>query len=121
MEPLPESSARWEYRGRTAVDGVGDLAAVNYFEVDAGDAEVRVPELALDDDERNALAGHLDGVRVSQLMWSEAAGGHRRTGLDGAESRVRRWPTRVARLLARRPRKSRAPTGIATRTSSHRL
>jgi hypothetical protein len=41
------------------MDGVDDLAAVDPFEVDAGDPEVRVPELALDDDQRNALSGHL--------------------------------------------------------------
>jgi hypothetical protein len=42
------------------------------LQVDAGRAEVGVPELALDDVERNALAGELDGVRVAQLMWREA-------------------------------------------------
>jgi hypothetical protein len=32
-----------------------------------------VPELALDDDQRHALAGHLDGMRVAQLVWREAS------------------------------------------------
>jgi hypothetical protein len=32
-----------------------------------------VPELALDDDQRYALARHLDGVCVSELVRSEAA------------------------------------------------
>jgi hypothetical protein len=37
------------------VDGADDLAAVDALQVDAGDAEVGVPELTLDDDERNAF------------------------------------------------------------------
>jgi hypothetical protein len=32
-----------------------------------------MPELALDDDQRHALAGHLDGVRVAQLVGREAS------------------------------------------------
>jgi hypothetical protein len=55
------------------VDGVDDLAAVDPFEVDAGDAEVRVPHLALNDDQRDALFGNLDCVRVAQLVRSESA------------------------------------------------
>ena len=31
-----------------------------------------MPELALDDDQRHALAGHLDGMRVTELMRREA-------------------------------------------------
>jgi len=50
------------------VDRVDDLAAVDPFEVDAGDAEVRVSELPLDDHKRHALVGHLDRVRVTQLV-----------------------------------------------------
>jgi hypothetical protein len=34
-----------------------------------------VPELALDDDQRQALAGHLNGVGVATLVW--ATGGAR--------------------------------------------
>jgi hypothetical protein len=36
----------------------------NSFEIDAGDAEVGVPELALDDHQRHALARHLHRVRM---------------------------------------------------------
>jgi hypothetical protein len=32
-----------------------------------------VPELALDDNQRHALASHLDGVGVAELMRREAA------------------------------------------------
>jgi hypothetical protein len=45
------------------MDGADDLRAVDALQVDRGDPEVRV--LALDDDERNALVRHLDGVRVT--------------------------------------------------------
>jgi hypothetical protein len=31
-----------------------------------------VPELTLDDEQRHALAGHLDGVRVPELMGRKA-------------------------------------------------
>jgi hypothetical protein len=34
------------------MDGLDDLAAVDGLQVDAGDAEVAMPELALDDDQR---------------------------------------------------------------------
>jgi hypothetical protein len=47
--PLPESSAGWQHWRGTLLNGVDGLAAVDPFEVNAGDAEVRVPELALDD------------------------------------------------------------------------
>ena len=30
-------------------------------------------ELSLDDDQRDAFAGHLDGGRVAELIWCEAA------------------------------------------------
>jgi hypothetical protein len=42
------------------------------LEVDRGYAEVAVAELALDDDQRDTLAGHLDGMRVAELMRCEA-------------------------------------------------
>jgi hypothetical protein len=37
------------------------------------DAEVGVPQLALDDVQGDAFLGHLDGVGVTQLVWGEAA------------------------------------------------
>jgi hypothetical protein len=36
--------------------------------VNRRDSQVGVPELALDDDQRHTLAGHLDGVRLAQLV-----------------------------------------------------
>ena len=55
------------------MDGVDDLGVVDALEVDRGDAEVAVSELALDDDQRDAFAGHLDGVGVSELVRCEAS------------------------------------------------
>ncbi len=54
------------------MDGVDDLAAVDALEVDRGDAEVRVAELALDDVQWHTLSSHLDGVGVSKLVGREA-------------------------------------------------
>jgi hypothetical protein len=53
--------------------GLDDLAAVDALQVDAGDAEVAMPELALDDDQRHALASHLDSMGVAELVWREAS------------------------------------------------
>jgi hypothetical protein len=53
------------------VDGADDLAAVYALQVDARDAEVRVPELPLDHDERHAFVRHLDRLGVSQLIGRE--------------------------------------------------
>jgi hypothetical protein len=54
------------------VDGVDDLGAVDALQVDRRDAEIGVPELALNYDQRYAFVRHLDRVRVSQLMRSKS-------------------------------------------------
>src|SRR5215207_897208 len=68
--------ARASYRrGPSAhggVDGVDDLGVVDALQVDRGDPEVGVAELALDDDQRHAFAGHLDGMRVAELVRRKA-------------------------------------------------
>src|SRR5215207_913784 len=69
----PQRGADGDHRRRSGVHGLDDLAAVDALEVDAGDAEVAVSELALHDDQRDAFAGHLDGVGVPKLVWGEAA------------------------------------------------
>jgi len=46
------------------VDGVDDFGGVDALQVDAGNAEVAVAELALDDVEWDAFAGHFNGVGV---------------------------------------------------------
>jgi hypothetical protein len=55
------------------VEGVDDFGVVDALEVDRGDPEVAVSELALDHDERDAFVGHLDGVGVPELVRREAA------------------------------------------------
>ena len=62
-----------DHRSASGVNGVDDLGAVDALQVDRGDAEARVAELALDDDQRHALASHLDGVGVPELVGREAA------------------------------------------------
>jgi hypothetical protein len=60
------------------VDGVDDLGAVDALEVDARDPEVGVPELALDDHERNALVCHLDRMGMPELVRGESSPDARR-------------------------------------------
>src|SRR5262249_4867621 len=62
------------------MNGADDLAAVDALEVDAGDAQVGVTKLALDDHERDALVRHLDGVSVPELVRREATSHVRRGG-----------------------------------------
>jgi hypothetical protein len=58
-------------RRRPGVDGVDDLRAVDALQIDRGDPEVGVPELALDDDKRHALERPLDSVGATQSMGRE--------------------------------------------------
>jgi len=62
------------------VDGVDDLAAVDSLEVDARNAEVGVPELALDHDERDTFARHLNRVSVPHLVRGESPTHSRASG-----------------------------------------
>jgi hypothetical protein len=75
------------------VDGVDDLGAVDALEVDRGDAEAGVSELALDDDQRDTFARHLDGVGVAELVRAN----RRRTPASAA---VWRSCSRAAAALA---------------------
>jgi hypothetical protein len=54
------------------VVGVDDLGVVDPLQLDRSDAEVAVPELALDDEQRDALVRHFYGVRVAELVRREA-------------------------------------------------
>jgi hypothetical protein len=55
------------HRCFAAVDGADDLLGGDPFEVGAGGREVCVPELALDQRQRDPLVQQLDGVRMPQL------------------------------------------------------
>jgi hypothetical protein len=75
--------------GGPRVHRLDDLAAVDALQVDGGDPEVAVAELALDHDRRHAFAGHFDGVRVTQLVRREAAPNPGRGGrADGRRRRA---------------------------------
>src|SRR4051794_7625994 len=89
------------------MDGVNDLGAVDALEVDRGDAEVGVPELALNDDQRDTLAGHLDGVGVAELV-------RRESSPDAGERR------RVAQLFARGGRRPAAAAGWSGQDAEQR-
>src|SRR3954465_10758444 len=76
MASEPERGADRDRRRAAAVDGVDDLGVVDALEVDGGNAEVAVAELALDDDQRHAFARHLDAVGVAKLGgWGRGCGG----------------------------------------------
>ena len=65
--------------------GVDDLGVVDPLQVDRGDTEIGVAELALDDVEPDALVCHLDRVCVTELMWSKAPA---HAGLDCEPSQL---------------------------------
>ena len=54
------------------MDGLDDLGVVDALQVDRRDAEVAVAELALDDDQRHALARELNSMGVPELVRREA-------------------------------------------------
>lgn len=54
------------------MDGVDDLSVVDPTQIHRGDAEIGMPQLALDDQQRDPLARHLNRVSVAQLMRCEA-------------------------------------------------
>jgi hypothetical protein len=100
----------WDHRGSAGVDGVDDLGVVDARQMDRSDAQVGVAELALDDDRRDALAGHLDGVRVAELMRCQASADTGPWRRPGGVQRVRRPLTKqfspARRRAARRVRRS---------------
>lgn len=50
-----------------------DLGVIDPSQVRRGDSEVGVPELPLDDNQRDAFPGHLDRVGVPELVRSKPA------------------------------------------------
>jgi hypothetical protein len=63
-----EPSARGNHRLGPVVDGLDDLDAVDPAQISGRDREVGMPELSLDHDQRDSLAGHLDRVRMPELV-----------------------------------------------------
>jgi hypothetical protein len=70
---VPKGRADRDHQRAASVDGVDDLGGVDALQVDRRDAKVAVAKLALDDDQRHALARELDGMCVRQLVWREAS------------------------------------------------
>src|SRR5207248_6638174 len=66
-----EPGGRRDHGCRSFVDGVDDLVVVDPAQIRRDDPEVGVPELALDHEQRDPFAGHLDGVRVAEWMGRE--------------------------------------------------
>jgi len=89
-----ETGGGGDRRRRPPVDGADDLAAVDALEVHAGDAEVGVlPELALDNHERDTFMSHLDSVSMAKLVWREAPSHTRGAGgVVQLVARGRRFP-----------------------------
>ena len=63
----------WDHRRGPLVNAVDDFGVVDAAEVERGDRQVGVHELALDHEQRYALAGHLDRMRVAQLVRGKAS------------------------------------------------
>jgi hypothetical protein len=73
------------------VDRFDDLGVVDALQIDRRDPEVAMSELALDHDQRHALAGHLDRVCVAQLVRSKAPAN---TGSSGGAPELCACPAR---------------------------
>jgi hypothetical protein len=78
--------ADWDHRLAPGTHRLDDLGVVDALQVDRGDAEVAMAELALDDDQRHAFAGELDGVSVPELVRREPSPD---PCLDGGSPQVR--------------------------------
>jgi hypothetical protein len=82
-------------------DGVDVSAVVDALEVDRGDVEVAVAELALDDDQRDALMGHLHRMSVAELNAARISAARPPPLRRGASPHARlRW-TRAAHVSGR--------------------
>ena len=113
-----ESCAGGHHRRPARADGGNDLLMVDPLKVDRRGGQVGVPELALDDLERDALAGGLERVGVAELVRREPApdplASRRIRGLAAAGCGR-------ARSAAGRPSitQNSDPAGSAARTVSH--
>jgi hypothetical protein len=95
--------------------GVDDLGVVDALEIDRRDAEVGVAELALNDEQRHALARHLKGVGMPQLVRRKPpphTGPARRMPQVRARRRGRPWPS-TGRTVDHAEQRSDSATGRA--------
>ena len=60
----PKAGTGWDHGRSPVVDRVDDLARVDSLEINRRVPEVRMPELPLDDRQRDPFVRHLDGVSV---------------------------------------------------------
>jgi hypothetical protein len=68
-----QAGAGGDDRRRSVMHGVNDLRVVNPLQINARDAEMGMPELALDDHHWDPLMRHLHGVGMPKLMRREPA------------------------------------------------
>src|SRR4051794_1635595 len=95
-----EAGAGRDHWSSAHMHGVDDLGAVDALQVHRRNPESRMAELSLDDVQRHALPGHLDRVRVTELMRRKAP----------PHTRTRRGTPQLLTNAARRQRTpARAP------------
>jgi hypothetical protein len=66
--PVPlwaQAGARWDHRRSPMVDRLDDLFRIDPLEINRRDPEVRMPQLPLDNRQRDSFVGHFDGVGMS--------------------------------------------------------
>ena len=73
--PACESRGGRDHRCGTFVDGVDDLGVIDPAQVSRRDPEVGMPELGRMTKSENPLTGHLDRVRMPQLVGREPPAG----------------------------------------------
>jgi hypothetical protein len=95
----PKPVGRRDHRRGALVDGVHDLGVVDAAPVHRRDPEVGMPELPLDDHQRDALTRHLDRVCMPELMWRQPA---THPGCDRGVAQLDADPGRGARPSASR-------------------
>jgi hypothetical protein len=107
-----------DHRLAAGVHGVDDFGVVDALDVDRRDAEVAVAQLALDDDQRDALARQLNGMRVTQLVGCEAPPNTRLTAVlrrSALAAALDQCRPRVGPLMTHNS----GPTGSSSRRSTH--
>jgi hypothetical protein len=83
-----QAGARRDHRWPAVMDSVDDLSCVDALEVDRRDPEVRMPELPLDDRQRDPFVRHLDRMSMSELVRREPPP-HRSLGRESAKLTAR--------------------------------